>query len=223
MLRLALAVRIALVLGIVGTILFLCAGRIDLPFFWAYLGVFAAFCAVILLTVPADVLTLRFGSSGKRSRDNLPALRAAAFLAFLSQWVVAGVDVGRLHRFDTVPFAVRLVGLAGLAGSFAVWYCAMRVNPFFAPEMRIQTERGHRVVERGPYAWVRHPGYAAFALFGTGGPLALGSWLAVLPHLAIVALFVRRAAVEDRMLRAELDGYAAYAARVRYRLVPGLW
>jgi protein-S-isoprenylcysteine O-methyltransferase Ste14 len=54
-------------------------------------------------------------------------------------------------------------------------------------------------------------------------PFALGSWWAILPALFIVVGFVVRAALEDRTLRAELPGYAEYAARVRYRLVPGVW
>jgi protein-S-isoprenylcysteine O-methyltransferase Ste14 len=28
---------------------------------------------------------------------------------------------------------------------------------------------------------------------------------------------------EDQMLREELAGYADYAAKVRYRLIPGVW
>ena len=70
---------------------------------------------------------------------------------------------------------------------------------------------------------MRHPGYAAFVLLGWGGPVALGSWWAVLTHVAVIVLFVRRALIEDRMLRSELDGYAAYATRVRWRFLPGIF
>jgi protein-S-isoprenylcysteine O-methyltransferase Ste14 len=51
----------------------------------------------------------------------------------------------------------------------------------------------------------------------------LGSWWAVLPGLASAGLVVVRTLLEDRMLLAELEGYPAYAERVRYRLLPGLW
>jgi protein-S-isoprenylcysteine O-methyltransferase Ste14 len=119
--------------------------------------------------------------------------------------------------------ALQWTGLACVAAVFGVWYWAMRVNSFFSTAVRIQAEREHRVVTRGPYRLVRHPGYASLVLLGWGGPVALGSWWAVLPHVVVVAVFVRRARLEDRMLQEELPGYGDYAQVVRYRLLPGVW
>ena len=70
---------------------------------------------------------------------------------------------------------------------------------------------------------MRHPGYVGAILASACGGVALGSWWSLVPLAPFAALFLRRTAVEDRMLRADLDGYAGYAERVRYRLVPGLW
>ena len=89
--------------------------------------------------------------------------------------------------------------------------------------MRIQTERGHHVVDRGPYAIVRHPGYVGAFLLLAGIALALGSWWALLPAAIAVLLLVLRTVWEDRTLQAELAGYAAYAQKVRFRLIPGVW
>jgi protein-S-isoprenylcysteine O-methyltransferase Ste14 len=97
------------------------------------------------------------------------------------------------------------------------------VNPFFSPEVRLQAERGQQVIYKGPYAIVRHPGYATNLLAVVTIGLALNSLLALLPAVVFAAVVVRVTAIEDRMLRAELAGYADYAAKVRYRLVPGLW
>ena len=89
--------------------------------------------------------------------------------------------------------------------------------------MRIQTERGHHVIEDGPYRYVRHPGYVGFFSWCLATPLLLGSWWALVPGaLSVVGIFVR-AALEDRTLRTELEGYEDYTTRVRYRLIPGLW
>jgi protein-S-isoprenylcysteine O-methyltransferase Ste14 len=96
-------------------------------------------------------------------------------------------------------------------------------NRFFSSEVRIQSERGHFVESGGPYRFVRHPGYlSALLLFGAT-PFALGSLWAIFPTLGALGIFVRRAILEDGMLRAELPGYAEYAARVRFRLMPGVW
>lgn len=217
-----LLLRSAVAIAMIGGILFGAAGRIDLPFFWAYLAVFAALMIATVLTISPDLLEER-RKPAARGRDNLALLRITAGVFFVTQWIVAGLDVGRFHWSDSVPAPLRAVGLVCFGAVLATWNWAMRTNPFFSAAVRVQTDRGHHVVAEGPYRFVRHPGYAAFVLLGWGGPLALGSWWAILTHLVVVVIFVRRALIEDRMLRQELPGYAEYAARVRYRFLPGVW
>ena len=89
--------------------------------------------------------------------------------------------------------------------------------------VKIQKERGHRVVSSGPYAYVRHPMYAGALGFLIGAPLLLGSWWGLAGALLLVLAMAIRAVLEERALKAELDGYEDYAVRVRYRLVPYLW
>jgi protein-S-isoprenylcysteine O-methyltransferase Ste14 len=99
----------------------------------------------------------------------------------------------------------------------------MAVNPFLSTVVRIQDDRGHYVVMTGPYRYVRHPMYSAIFIMWPGIALALGSWWALIPAAVIDIIFVIRTALEDRTLQAELPGYAEYAQRTRYRLVPGVW
>ncbi len=222
MFRLKAMVRLTIATAIIGGILFGAAGRYDLPFVWAYLTLLAGFMIVTMLSVSRDLLEERRKPGGE-GRDNLALLRAAAGVGFLFQWIFAGLDVGRFHWTDSVPTPLRAIGLASLCAVLSIWHWAMRTNPFFSAAVRIQHDRGHVVVASGPYRVVRHPGYAVFVLLGWGGPLALGSWGAVASHIVVVLLIVRRAMLEDRMLRTELDGYAEYAASVRYRFLPGVW
>ena len=98
----------------------------------------------------------------------------------------------------------------------------MSVNKFAEITVRIQTERGHKVVDTGPYAIVRHPFYVA-SFWLAGIPLSLGSYWALIPAAITVLVVVVRTALEDRTLQSELPGYKEYAARVRYRLIPGVW
>ena len=100
---------------------------------------------------------------------------------------------------------------------------AVAVNRFFSSVIRIQADRGHHLVTHGPYRFVRHPAYAAAPFLFGGGGLALGSWLAALLGLIMFLPLLRRTAQEDRVLREQLEGYAAYAEKVRYRLFPGVW
>jgi protein-S-isoprenylcysteine O-methyltransferase Ste14 len=136
--------------------------------------------------------------------------------------VVVGVLDNRF-AWTPVPSSLRGAGLLVLVAGFALFIRAMRTNRFFSAVVRIQSDRGHHVVDVGPYARVRHPGYAAMILAIPGSGLALGSWLAFGIGLVYSALILRRVRFEDGFLRAHLEGYGEYAQRVRYRLVPGLW
>ena len=204
----------------IGVLLFGCAGRWDIPWFWAYLGVLAAPALVLPPVLDPGLIAerLRPGPGGHGH------LVGGLFLLLGAvQHAVAGLDVGRWHWSDTVPPAVRLVALVVIGAAFAVTGWAMMVNRFFSSVIRLQPDRGHRLVRTGPYAWVRHPAYAVAPFLVVASGLALGSWLATLVGILLVPLIVWRTADEDRFLRAGLEGYAGYAAVVRYRLLPGVW
>jgi protein-S-isoprenylcysteine O-methyltransferase Ste14 len=100
---------------------------------------------------------------------------------------------------------------------------ALIENTFFSGMVRIQTDRGHRVISSGPYRWLRHPGYAGALLAYLATPFLLDSVWTLLPVVFLTAVLVIRTRLEDQTLQAELDGYRDYARRVRYRLLPGVW
>ena len=100
---------------------------------------------------------------------------------------------------------------------------AMMANPFFEPTVRIQKERGHRVITSGPYKIVRHPGYLAGILYALSVPLIIGSIFTFVPVAIYVLLIGIRTLLEDRTLHEELDGYSEYSKTVGYRLMPWLW
>jgi protein-S-isoprenylcysteine O-methyltransferase Ste14 len=135
---------------------------------------------------------------------------------------VAALDDGRYH-WSHVPWWACGIGyvllIAGMAG--VTW--AESANKFFEPTVRIQTDRGHKVIDTGPYAIVRHPGYIAGCLLCLGMPLSLGSFWALIPAALACLLLILRTVWEDRTLRDELSGYREYAQRVRSRLIPGVW
>jgi protein-S-isoprenylcysteine O-methyltransferase Ste14 len=131
--------------------------------------------------------------------------------------------VALVDRSRPIPSALRRVGLLGYVASNLLVIWAMAENRFFSSAVRLQPERGQFVISSGPYRWVRHPGYlAGIGLFVFSG-LALGSWWSLAPAAAWSWIIVRRAHLEDRFLLAQLPGYTAYARRVPWRLLPGVW
>ena len=140
-------------------------------------------------------------------------------LVFLS---TAALDAGRLG-WSAMPMIVRAIGTAAVVAAIGViWWCAA-ANHFLSARSRIQSERGHTVVQHGPYRVVRHPLYALRIVLITGAALTLGSWIALVPAALNAVLLIRRTSLEDRMLTTELPGYRKYAKNVPARLVPGLW
>jgi protein-S-isoprenylcysteine O-methyltransferase Ste14 len=204
---------------LVGGIIFLAAGRVDLPMVWGVLGIVTVFAALMLARMDPGLVRERL-RPGPGNRDRLTRPLGVALL--LAHWVVAGLDVGRFH-WSPIPWELQLVGLVGYAVAMAGVLWAIWVNPFYSSVVRLQADRGQRPVTAGPYRFVRHPGYTGTVLAMAFGGLALGSWVGMLPVVGGVALFIRRTLVEDRMLRQELAGYADYAQRVRYRLVAGVF
>jgi protein-S-isoprenylcysteine O-methyltransferase Ste14 len=144
------------------------------------------------------------------------------FLAMFAIPLVAGVDDGRLHWSNMSWLLVGLGYLLLITGWIGVAW-AETANPFFEPGVRIQTERGHHVIDTGPYAIVQHPGYVAACVMFAGFALSLGSWWALIPAGVGSLVLVLRTVWEDRTLHVELPGYATYATRVRFRLIPGVW
>jgi protein-S-isoprenylcysteine O-methyltransferase Ste14 len=207
-------------IAVMGAVLFGCAGRWDLPLFWAYLGIWLATTAVAVFKVDPGLIRERT-RPGPGGKDY--ATVYVLTVLWLGQLVVAALDVGRFHWSEAVPLAAQVIGLLLMAAAMAVLVWAEAVNPFFSTVIRVQTERGHHVITAGPYRYVRHPGYAASLFLFVGGGLALGSWIAALIGLLPFAVILRRTVEEDRVLHERLEGYADYARTVRYRLIPGVW
>lgn len=136
--------------------------------------------------------------------------------------VVAGLDI-RFGGSSPFPLPVQGIALLMILAGLFIGTRALFINRFFSSVVRIQSDRGHRVVSDGPYRWVRHPGYAAALLSFIAIPFFLNSIWAFLPAALMVSVAILRTSLEDRTLHNELEGYREYAERVRYRLVPGIW
>ncbi|MEJ2706406.1 MAG: isoprenylcysteine carboxylmethyltransferase family protein [Anaerolineales bacterium] len=136
--------------------------------------------------------------------------------------LVAGLD--KLFGWSpTFSLPLKILSLLFILAGYVLGSYALIENRFFSGMVRIQTDRGHRVVSSGPYRWIRHPGYAGALLTFLATPVFLDSSWAFLPTAFISILMVIRTALEDRFLQEELEGYRDYVKRVRFRLLPGVW
>jgi protein-S-isoprenylcysteine O-methyltransferase Ste14 len=191
---------------------------------WLFIAVFFVTTVVAglwLWRVNPEVVAARTRShEGTKPWDRiLVPLLLAVFSAIPP---VAALDDGRFHWFP-VPWWVIGIGYVLFVIGFGIVAWAEAVNKFFEVTVRIQTDRGQTVIDTGPYAIVRHPGYVGGSFFCLGMALSLGSVWALVPAGLACALFVLRTAWEDETLQAELPGYKEFTQRTRYRLIPGVW
>ncbi len=206
--------------ALAAVVLFASAGTFAIATYWVYLAIFAALFVASLLWIDPDLARERMRPGGKRP----PLVLQLVSVVLVAHWAIAGLDHGRFHLSDSVPMWLQAVGLFALAAGFGLCFWAVRVNRFFSSVVRIQSDRGQVVIDGGPYAYIRHPGYLAGIVVIVASGIALASWLAT-AFLVVVALpfLLARAIREDRFLLAQLPGYREYAARVRWRLLPGVW
>ena len=210
--------RLAIAGSSLGAVLFLLSGAWADPWLWTYFGLWIGLLTYALLRLDDDLARERF-KPPTRGAD--AAWLTAVQIIALSHVIVGPLDVR--WRLSHVPSPLRAAAYAGVAACALLVFRSMHANRFFSAVVRIQGDRGHRVVDSGPYAVVRHPGYAGMVPVMALSGLALGSWPAFALGVVYGVLILRRVLFEDRFLQENLLGYREYARRVPFRLVPGVW
>jgi protein-S-isoprenylcysteine O-methyltransferase Ste14 len=208
-----------------GALLFAAAGSLDWPAAWVMLIVSAILgpaCGLWLAKTDPALLAERMRPTFQADQPAADKIFMLVFFLVLLLWLVA-IGLDRRANASDVPLLLQALGLAMYLLSIAFIMWVFRENSFAAPVVKVQAARHQRVISSGPYAFVRHPMYSGVMLYFLGIPLLLGSWWGVAIAPAFAVLFAIRARIEERALVEGLPDYADYAARVRYRLVPGLW
>ncbi len=216
----------SVMLAVMLTVFCVSAGDFRFQRLWLFAGMaFIYFLGsnVALYRLNPELLVqrLKVRRRGSKTWDEV-LVRASNLSAMILVPAVSGLDVGR-YGWSSLGPPFLAVGVVLLVFSSVLINWAMAVNPFFEPTVRIQDDRGHRVVSSGPYAIVRHPGYLSGILWITSIPLILGSLYGLLPVAFYTVLMIFRTYLEDRTLKEELSGYREYSMKVRYRLFPGIW
>jgi len=207
-------------------LLFAAAGTLRWPAGWIFLAEMTGLgLAVGLWLAQHDpaLLAERMAAGFQAAQKTWDKVFMGTLFVVWAGWLVLmALDAARF-RWSQVPLWLQVVGAVLIALCMWMFFLTFRENSYAAPVVKIQAERGHQVVSTGPYAYVRHPMYAGALLLFVGIPLLLGSWYGLAGALVLTALLVVRIVMEERTLADELPGYRAYAARLRWRLVPGIW
>lgn len=210
----------------IGLVLFGAAGTVEWLGAWVFLSEVAlGSLAIGAWLAKADPVLLK-----ERLRPPLQpnqarwdrALLIGLLCGFLVWSAMMALDSIRLG-LSRVPGELQVLGSLGPIACYVMTYYAFRANSFASPVVKIDDQRAQHVADTGPYAVVRHPMYAAAIPFIIGTPLLLGSWIGLALSPLLILLLALRAVGEERLLRRELPAYSSYVARVRYRLVPGVW
>jgi protein-S-isoprenylcysteine O-methyltransferase Ste14 len=204
-------------------LLFKSAGTLDYWQAWTFLAVyFAASFAITLYLLKTDPALLQRRMRGGPFAEKQAAqkiIMSLMSLGFFCLIVVSGLD--RRFGWSQMPPWLVLTGDALVALGYLAIAFVFRENSFAAATIELAADQ--KVISTGPYAWVRHPMYAAGLVLLAGIPLALGSWWGLLVIVAIMPGLIWRLIDEERFLKLNLPGYAAYQGKVRYRLIPRVW
>jgi protein-S-isoprenylcysteine O-methyltransferase Ste14 len=213
-------------LACMGAFLFGAAGTLWWGGAWFYLlevGALGIWLGHWLARNDPGLLAERLGSLFQAQQRGWDKVFMACVATGWCGWLVLmGFDAQRFH-WSAVPVWLQVCGALCIGVSIVATRSVFRANSYAAPVVKIQAERGHKVSDHGPYAYVRHPMYAFAIFLLVGTPLLLGSWWGLTCVPLMVVAIGYRAVLEERVLIAGLDGYADYAARVRYRFVPFVW
>ncbi|MDK1377045.1 MULTISPECIES: isoprenylcysteine carboxylmethyltransferase family protein [unclassified Sinorhizobium] len=221
-----LVVQTVIWLAIIGAVLFASAGTVAWPAGWVFLAVMLAVSLIAgrsLARHDPALLKERLSApiqKGQPFADKI--LLTIIFLFLFGSFAFMALDAVRFG-WSSVPPWVQGVGALTLLLSIGLNYWTFRENSFAAPVVKVQRERGQRVVTTGPYRYVRHPLYGGGLLYVAGMSLLLGSWWGLVAVVLFALLLAVRIGIEEKVLRTGLAGYDAYAARVRYRLIPYVW
>lgn len=206
--------------------LFVPAGTLDWPQGWLFFVEFVGGLAVTGFWLKRHDPALFDERMRKPRREAKAGWDKVFILAMAVVWygwiIVMALDVKR-WGLSHMPVLCAVLGALLIPAGYLLVAFALKANSFAATVIRLQEERGQKVADTGPYATVRHPMYTGSVVIHLGTALLLGSWigLAIVPLLA--GMLAVRSILEERLLCAGLAGYAQYAARVRWRLIPLLW
>jgi protein-S-isoprenylcysteine O-methyltransferase Ste14 len=205
-------------------VLFLLAGDWSWTEGWLFSIAFCSFSfatVVYLYVKDPELLNERFSSPVQKAQKSWDKfLIVVFFIGFLVWYAIMPLDARRYQWSGAFPAWLEAAGFSLFVAAFFFLFGALKENSFAAPVVKMQKERGQRVISSGLYGIVRHPMYTGGTLLFIGGSLLLGSIYGLVIGLLLSVMLGVRSLGEEEMLRQELPGYDRYMQLVRWRLIP---
>ncbi len=150
-------------------------------------------------------------------------VRSVGFFLILGLLVAYALNPPSMRALDSaLPIPARWLGFAfGLVAVALAAWAQVTLGGQWSAQLQL-TER-HQLITSGPYARIRHPIYAALILLSIGFALITANWFFILIGEIAIIVALDRIPREERMMRDGVPGYAAYASKVRFRLLPRVW
>ncbi|MBR5262983.1 MAG: isoprenylcysteine carboxylmethyltransferase family protein [Clostridia bacterium] len=205
---------------LVGALIFLPAGTTAFFGGWLLMGILFVpmfLAGIVMMLKNPDLLKKRLNAKEKESEQSLVVKLSG--LMFLTGFILAGLD----FRFGWLPLpkGVSIGAAVVFVIAYALYAEVLRENTYLSRTIEVQ--EGQKVIDTGLYGIVRHPMYAVTLLLFMSMPLVLGSAISFVVFLAYPFIIAKRLKNEEDLLEKELDGYAEYKKKVKYRLIPFIW
>ena len=205
---------------LVGLLLFLPAGTFAYWQAWLFIGILFGsmfIVGIVLMTRQPELLRKRLDAKEKQGEQKWVVVLSG--LLFIAMFVAAGLNFrfGWLLLPEWTTYVATVIFLI----SYALYAEVMRENAWLSRTIEVQENQ--QVVSTGLYGVVRHPMYSATLLLFLSMPLVLNSvfsFMLMLLYIPVIALRIRN---EEQVLERELNGYAEYKQRVKYKLIPYIW
>ena len=205
---------------LVGLLVFLPAGTIHFLNGWLFMGILFIpmfFAGIVMMVKNPMLLKSRLDAKEEEKEQSLVVKLSG--LMFLVGFIIAGLD----YRFGwcILPKSVSIVASLIFLIAYCLYAEVLRENTYLSRTIEVQENQ--KVVDTGLYGIVRHPMYAVTLLLFMSMPLVLGSVFSFIIFLAYPFIIAKRIRHEEEFLEKELDGYAEYKKKVKYRLIPFIW
>ena len=207
-------------LALIGALLFLPARTFNYPGAWLFISLLFVpmmFIGALLFAKAPALLEKRLNNKEKEKTQQ--GIVALSGLMFPIGFVLSALDFR--FSWSNVPFWLMIAASVSFLAGYGMYAEVMRENAYLSRTVEVQENQ--KVISTGLYGVVRHPMYLATLLMFLPLPLILGSFWGLIPFAFYPVLIVIRLLNEEKVLTNELEGYAEYKTKVKYRLIPFVW